>query len=661
MILQNLQFENFGIYGGKQGLKLDHGIEGRPIILFGGLNGRGKTTLLDGLILCLYGSGARVSNRGSLSYSAYLKRCIHKGGATVSEASVSVRFQRAVEGETVSYFVKRAWSLKQGGIKEAVTVECNGEYSESLSKNWDHYIEGILPNRISNLFFFDSERVEELANSDDAPKLIQTAVQALLGIDLIDQLTKDVKTLERRQSAEKLKAIGASCTQNLEEELKDCLNKIALLKEKRATITNQLDTTLKYLDKAERRFKESGGDLFYQRESLEQSLVELEAEFLAVAGKLQLLASKSLPLNLISSELKEIAKIGKQEVEQNHLQWMASKLEERDAWVLDLLGETSLKAKELDLIKTELHSQREGIVSKSKNPTSQELGVNESSLQDLTQLLNHEVPKDLEELDRMCEERDKIEGEIVTIKKLLDSVPSDEDISKIVNDRKCLFQKQHQLEFEIEKIDVKIKALDAGVQRLQGQIKKEQLRILQGESDTEDISRLLLHSDRVCSTLSKFRGAILAKRISFLEDSISDSFKSLLGKSALLERVQIFGDGEFRLKVLTASGRSVPVANLSAGERQLLAISILWGLSIASGRQVPTIIDMPFGRLDSVHRKALISKYLPKASHQVILLSTDEEINGHYYDSLKPYIGGTYHLRFLEGESRTVIETGYFS
>jgi DNA sulfur modification protein DndD len=99
---------------------------------------------------------------------------------------------------------------------------------------------------------------------------------------------------------------------------------------------------------------------------------------------------------------------------------------------------------------------------------------------------------------------------------------------------------------------------------------------------------------------------------------------------------------------------------LSAGERQLLAVAILWGLGRAAGRPLPAVIDTPLGRLDSEHRTKLIEGYFPFASHQVILLSTDEEIAGAYYEKLRPWIAHEYRLQYCEERDVTTIEIGYF-
>jgi len=107
-------------------------------------------------------------------------------------------------------------------------------------------------------------------------------------------------------------------------------------------------------------------------------------------------------------------------------------------------------------------------------------------------------------------------------------------------------------------------------------------------------------------------------------------------------------------------GETIPTNRLSAGERQLFAISTLWGLARVSGRPLPNIIDTPLGRLDSKHRSNLVDNYFPHASHQVIILSTDEEINQSYLDRIKKHIGRSYKLLYCDKSASTEIRDGYF-
>ena len=138
-----------------------------------------------------------------------------------------------------------------------------------------------------------------------------------------------------------------------------------------------------------------------------------------------------------------------------------------------------------------------------------------------------------------------------------------------------------------------------------------------------------------------------------------EAFRTLLRKKDLVHGLTI--DPETFVVTLTGSNnQELPFDRLSAGERQLLATALLWGLARASGRPVPTVIDTPLGRLDSSHRRHLVERYFPMASHQVLLLSTDEEIVGPYHKALAPFVARHYILAHDEALGHTHIEQGYF-
>jgi len=87
---------------------------------------------------------------------------------------------------------------------------------------------------------------------------------------------------------------------------------------------------------------------------------------------------------------------------------------------------------------------------------------------------------------------------------------------------------------------------------------------------------------------------------------------------------------------------------------------MLWGLARASGRPLPVVIDTPLGRLDSSHRDQLLKRYFPNASHQVLLFSTDEEIDEECFRKIKPWVGRAYRLEFDESLDATQVQPGYF-
>lgn len=100
----------------------------------------------------------------------------------------------------------------------------------------------------------------------------------------------------------------------------------------------------------------------------------------------------------------------------------------------------------------------------------------------------------------------------------------------------------------------------------------------------------------------------------------------------------------------------MPKEELSAGEKQIFAVALLWDLSITSGRTLPVIIDTPLGGLDSAQRKTLTHHYFPKAAAQLIILSTDTEIDEQWYAELKPYVSKSFMLTHDTTENCTSVK-----
>ena len=138
-----------------------------------------------------------------------------------------------------------------------------------------------------------------------------------------------------------------------------------------------------------------------------------------------------------------------------------------------------------------------------------------------------------------------------------------------------------------------------------------------------------------------------------------DCFNQLCRKHGLVKRIEI-DPRTFAVMLYDRQDRSIPKAELSAGEKQIYAISMLWGLAKTSGRPLPMIIDTPLGRLDSDHRRRLIEHYFPYASHQVVVLSTDTELDKQNFEMLSPHVSHAYHLVYDPIEGSTSAEKRYF-
>ncbi|NEO67622.1 MAG: DNA sulfur modification protein DndD, partial [Moorea sp. SIO4G2] len=193
------------------------------------------------------------------------------------------------------------------------------------------------------------------------------------------------------------------------------------------------------------------------------------------------------------------------------------------------------------------------------------------------------------------------------------------------------------------------------------QTKKDLARYGEETIDRKNDQHMLAASALVQQSLKVFREQLTLRKLNKLEHEVTECFLYLLHKSDLVHRVAI-DTNSFSLSLYDLQGKLVPKHRLSAGEKQLLAIALLWGLARVSGRNLPVAIDTPLGRLDSSHRSNLVERYFPAASHQVILLSTDTEIGKVEAQQLREAdaIAQQYLLNYDPVKHRTTVESGYF-
>ncbi len=112
MIFLELVLQNFGPYAGRQVISLDPRIDQeniRPIILLGGMNGGGKTTLMDAIRLALYGSRAQCSTRGNLSYNDFLTQCVNSQADPINKTRIELVFEHIEDDKPVKYRIVRTW------------------------------------------------------------------------------------------------------------------------------------------------------------------------------------------------------------------------------------------------------------------------------------------------------------------------------------------------------------------------------------------------------------------------------------------------------------------------------------------------------------------------------------------------------------------------
>jgi DNA sulfur modification protein DndD len=657
MILDAIGLKNFGIYAGRQEVALAPTDDRKPIILFGGMNGGGKTTFLDAIQLALYGPKARCSGRGKLAYRDYLRDMIHRGADPTDGAAIDLRFRRAVDGEMHYYRLTRSWRQTAKGIEEEVDVTRDAEPNSLLSEHWDEYIESYIPSGIAHLFFFDAEQIKDLAEGEHAAEILGTAIHTLLGLDLVDRLDTDLIALARRKRVAAQSNEEAEKARCAQEELKRLESSLDQAKQEQGALGNDAGRTAKDLALCEEKFRQEGGELFLLRADLEAERFRLQQELAAEETALRELAAGSAPMLLIPGLLEDTEKQARRESKTRKSAMLIAALEERDAEVLTILKRNRIAAEQLHLIERLFQTDR----AERTNTVAEPLILNGSDhlATELRHLRGTVLPELKSALEQKLETASSLQERLTRCHLELARVPTEEAIAAIQRELTRLRQKHQQKQAELAAHEDKVRVLVRQLEDARRKFERDLGQQVNLQMDREHDTRVLKHSARVRETLAKFRVAVIRKHAERLERLVLESFTHLLRKQALVTGLKI-DPATFRLELTGGDGKPLPFDRLSAGERQLLATSLLWGLAKASGRPLPTIIDTPLGRLDSSHRRHLLDRYFPVASHQVILLSTDEEVDEASLARLKPHIGRSYSLIFDEQTQSTNIKPGYF-
>ena len=177
---------------------------------------------------------------------------------------------------------------------------------------------------------------------------------------------------------------------------------------------------------------------------------------------------------------------------------------------------------------------------------------------------------------------------------------------------------------------------------------------------SDDSDRILKYSHQATVVLEEYKIRLQKKKIDVLADTMTNCYKKLANKKNLIAKISM-DPVTLDFVYLNTEGELVAKESLSAGEKQLMVISLLWALGICSKKKLPVIIDTPLSRLDSNHRISLITTYFPQASDQTIILSTDSEIDSHYYRLMQENVDDEFTLVYDDEKKCSTIRKGYFA
>ena len=669
MILHKLALNNFGLFRGSQTIQLTPNGIG-PIILIGGMNGSGKTTLLDAVRLCLYGRrslGARVSSN---EYHKYLSSMIHRNPPSdlpLNCASVSLDFEYARGGEKKRYRVERSW--RQHGkthrtLNEGLTFsEVEGMNIEMETTHWQDYINELIPVGVSQFFFFDGEDIQKLVDDSSHDEFLAESVKALLGLNLVERLHSDLRIYANYLIKQDSPILVQDEIDVLESEIASLKKSLADSKEHKEALQTKIEKSETQIARQESRIAAEGGSYAEKRDSLNLRQGQLLADIEAFENDIRMLCEGLFPFTLVPDLLKKLRDRLLKEKELDKWEAENRVLKKQNTELLEMLAsatsweDVSLSPLQIEAVRTKF----DPILSKRIERPDELRGfkkIRARSPSEYEKLLEwidaclEDVPKEFIELNNSLREAQ------LALKKVeddLQKVPDEEILKSMIEKLSTLNQKLGQLNKDVQTTDDSIRSLSYQIEVAERKLEKLYASQQLGQAHIRRQEQV----QEVRTVLSTYTNELTQVKVSALSDAIVETFNYLSHKPDRIRRVHINPE-TFSITLYDTYNQPLAKEELSAGEKQIYTTALLWSLAKISGKPLPMILDTPLGRLDTSHRELLVERYFPYVSHQVILLSTDTEIDEHLLSLLKPYISRTYHLEYHKTGALTTIEEGYF-
>ncbi len=656
MLLQKLTLTNFMPYKGEVVLKFPTDETRNTLIVFGD-NMRGKTSLLNSIRWVFYG----------YAYGRHLRQIpLHLMPNREASASGDWKMEARIEFQANGshYELRRLVDKKSFVVKPdkpedfTETVHLQKDGAAIPANEIDGEINKFAPEQVSRFFLFDGELLQEyeelLIEGSDQGKKIKDAIEQALGVPALTNGRLDLYTILKRaqkiqeQEAAKIKGMEGVAErqrewfvkrESLETDLSELKSRFIKIKAERLEIEDGLEkyeTVFKQkveLDQHVKRRDEIDKEIQYK------SNVRLE-----LAGKAwrDLLAPKlKLKRNLLLEEQNGLINQMKSRIQ------IQTKIDQLLDFLANAICPTCNQSMEV-----EKRNSAESSLNKLKlelatlEDASENLTSVSTQLQALNRLLGEETAERIQDTDR---DLAKLENELSRVENKIDEIKGEIqnfDTDEIIKNRKyrdALQKDESRLSIDIENRETKIVEAD------------RELRILSLRM-SEDASKMSTRGTQMAS-LSQALLEIFTKSIDELRNSLRQKVQSKATEAFKLMSTQKSYQGlqindNYGLTILDNNGEEVPVR--SAGAEQIVALSLIDGLSRAGRSAGPVVMDTPFGRLDMKHRKNILS-YLPTSASQLVLFVHDGEIRGtDDLSSIAHRIGGQYEIREISPNYSTL-------
>lgn len=660
MIIKRIKTKNYKTY---LSLDLDLSVKpDQPIILIGGMNGGGKTTLFEAICGALY--GLKIKNK------AHFQELLNNGAIGKVEPTIilELTFEGMVLGRMQEYLLRRTYKLNPADKPvENVLLNMDGtpfSYGTATppqqrainEQQVNKIIKANLPQELSKYFLFDAMQSSELLKENVFAQIIKDNIQNVMGFNKYLQMKNAAEHQQQEWAARRLEAQKEAEEYN---GLCEQRNQLVELQEENAKLQ---DDKYKYLTSIQTEY-DAAKEGAKESAETERKIQELEASVkdtqeLSKRYNAQLKhVVETLEINVffpklaqgITNEVNDIIRQKEALKQEREGVLSVEQMREVTTKILGYLKSKYLcpESVEDDDVVAYLKSQQESLHRKDNYAF-----MDESELEALKNLLNanavnefitlndsrHDLEKRLENYDNQLRQisllrRSMVNGNTEIIKAYEEASRELESLKKEADNRKV----------SIKKLEQKIHQFDVQIQQ-EPDVKYDML------------VKLKPFFEDVADTLLRRKKEKIEEDMKEQLNKLLISYKGCIAKVELSDRME-----NFTIRLYHKAGNEISLNQLNAASKQIFIQVLLKVLRNLGDYNPPVMIDTVMGVLDEESRDVLMEEYFPGLAEQTILLCTTSEIRKDKdYLKLEPFLSRSYTLvRDVERQS-THIEEGYF-